>query len=257
MYGRPTRARSSTVPSTAPRPGGYSLGRILKVCDEICALVGLLQPGEDHLCPGNVLFRIQQVLVQALFVPRHALILIRRRIRKTLRGARNAPKQPAKIRALRAQTQPNATIASVPPHNKLRALDVDAPIAFALVVSPRALAPAPLALDAPSFFLETMISHTKPHSSRARYRPLMRSTYLLMPTPALGDVALRALRFKNLRPCLDRTTIRRQRIARNSRCALALSRRSRSRSRAFDVPRAISPAGASANVAIVSRTRAR
>lgn len=47
----------------------HLLGGVLQVGNEITALVGLLQTGEDHLGAGDVLLRVLQVLEERFFAP--------------------------------------------------------------------------------------------------------------------------------------------------------------------------------------------
>ena len=94
------RARAA-APSVSRRL--LLLGALLQERDQVGAIFRLLETGEDHLRARNVLFRVQQVIVQRLFAPSHALVLVRRRVRETLRGAGDASEQTAEVRTLRAR----------------------------------------------------------------------------------------------------------------------------------------------------------
>jgi len=59
------------------------LGGRLQVGDQIAALVGLLQAGEDHLGAGDVLLGVLQVLEQGVLVPGDALGLVGVRVRES------------------------------------------------------------------------------------------------------------------------------------------------------------------------------
>lgn len=60
-------------------------------------LLWLFQSGKGHLGAGNVLFWILQVLKERLLAPHNALVLVGRRVRVALHGARLAAKQPEQV----------------------------------------------------------------------------------------------------------------------------------------------------------------
>ena len=78
-----------------------SLGAVLQVGDEVGAVLRLFKPGEDHLRAGDVLLRVEQVVVERVLAPLHALVLVRGGVRETLRRAGDAAEQTAEVGALR------------------------------------------------------------------------------------------------------------------------------------------------------------
>ena len=78
-----------------------SLGAVLEVGDEVGAVLRLFKPGEDHLRARDVLLRVEQVVVERVLAPLHALVLVRGGVRETLRRAGDAPEQTAEVGALR------------------------------------------------------------------------------------------------------------------------------------------------------------
>jgi len=100
---RTTRdARETRAATREPREREVErlLGALLQVRDQIRAVFRLLQTGEDHLRARNVLLRVQQVVVQGVLAPGDALVLVRRAVRETLRGAGDAAEQAAEVRTL-------------------------------------------------------------------------------------------------------------------------------------------------------------
>jgi hypothetical protein len=78
----------------------YLLGRVLEVRNQIRAIFRLLETREHHLRARDVLFRVQEVIVQRGFVPGDTLVLVRRAVRETLRGSGDASEQAPEVRAL-------------------------------------------------------------------------------------------------------------------------------------------------------------
>lgn len=78
----------------------YLLGRVLEVRNQIRAIFRLLETREHHLRARDVLFRVQEVIVQRGFVPGDALVLVRRAVRETLSGSGDASEQTPEVRAL-------------------------------------------------------------------------------------------------------------------------------------------------------------
>lgn len=81
-----------------PAPLG---GGLLQVSDEVGPLLGLLEPGEYHLGPRDILLGVLEVLVQGLLVPRHAAVLIRIAVREPFHGPRCPSEEPSQVRPLR------------------------------------------------------------------------------------------------------------------------------------------------------------
>ena len=78
----------------------HLLGAVFQIRDQIGSILRFLQAGENHLRPWNVLLRVQQVVVQGVLAPCDALVLVRRAVRETLRGAGDAAEQAAEVRTL-------------------------------------------------------------------------------------------------------------------------------------------------------------
>ena len=82
----------------------YLLGRVLEVRNQIRAVFRLLETREHHLRARDVLFRVQEVIVQRGFVPGDTLVLVCRAVRETLRGSGHAPEQAPEVRTLFVST---------------------------------------------------------------------------------------------------------------------------------------------------------
>ena len=89
------------MPRAATQKGVTSLGALLEVSDEVGAVLRLFEPGKDHLRAGDVLLGVEQVVVERLLAPLHALVLVRGGVRETLRRAGDATEQTAEVGALR------------------------------------------------------------------------------------------------------------------------------------------------------------
>ena len=63
---------------------------LFQIRDQIRSVLRLLQPRKDHLRSGNVLLRVQQVVVQRRLVPLDAFVFIRRRVGETFGSPGNA-----------------------------------------------------------------------------------------------------------------------------------------------------------------------
>lgn len=63
------RERISCSDLLIPSRRQSHLHRLPKACCHTCAFLWLLQPRKGHLCAGNVLFRVFQILEQCFFFP--------------------------------------------------------------------------------------------------------------------------------------------------------------------------------------------
>ena len=140
----PKRARRPRVssPFDVPRSRPDLLGRVLEVRDEIRAVFGLFQTSENHLRARNVLLRVQQVVVQGVLAPGDALVLVRRAVRETLRGAGDAAEQAAEVGTLSSDRARVARV-SRPSRFALRASRASNPRARASRVASRRASPRP------------------------------------------------------------------------------------------------------------------
>ena len=118
------------------------LGALLQVRDQIRAVFRLLQAGENHLRARDVLLRVQQVIVQGALAPGDALVLVRRAVRETLRGAGDAAEQAAEVGTLSSDRARVARV-SRPSRFALRASRASNPRARASRVASRRASPRP------------------------------------------------------------------------------------------------------------------
>ena len=142
---RTTRdARWTRAAPRAPREREVErlLGALLQVRDQIRAVFRLLQAGENHLRARDVLLRVQQVIVQGALAPGDALVLVRRAVRETLRGAGDAAEQAAEVGTLSSDRARVARV-SRPSRFALRASRASNPRARASRVASRRASPRP------------------------------------------------------------------------------------------------------------------
>ena len=78
------------------------LGFPFEISYQVIAFFLLFQAGEDHLRAGDVLLRVEQVVVERVLAPLDTLVLVRGGVRETLRRAGDAAEQTAEVGALYA-----------------------------------------------------------------------------------------------------------------------------------------------------------
>ena len=82
-------------------------GGLLKVGDEIGAILWLLQAGEDHLGSGDVLLGRQKVIEKRLLAPDHGLLLVGLGVRVALLSSRLPAEEAAEVGALESTETKN------------------------------------------------------------------------------------------------------------------------------------------------------
>ena len=194
----------------------FSLGAVLEVGDEVSAVLRLFQPGENHLRARDVLLGVEQVVVERLLAPLHALVLVRGGVRETLRRAGDAPEQTAEVGALRvrrsiAEVDVSESAAKTKGKNTSRRR---------IENRSRVQGRAQTAVGSPppragrKSISRRGFSRRGIGVGRARgavgdrravcFCSRRDATYLLMAAASLGDVALRALGLEDLRACESR-----------------------------------------------------
>lgn len=78
----------------------------LEVGDEVGALLGLLEPREDHLGAGDVLLGVEQVVVEGPFFPDDGHVLVRRGVGVAQGGAGLAAEEAVQVGPLFVRPAP-------------------------------------------------------------------------------------------------------------------------------------------------------
>lgn len=86
------------------RVRGRGVGGLFGICleegDEICAVLLLLEPGEDHFGTLDVLLGVEQILEQGLIAPGNARVLVGSCVREAFYRPALTAKQAIEIRTL-------------------------------------------------------------------------------------------------------------------------------------------------------------